>query len=490
MKKQFDSINGRDESLENEAKRQEWTKKLEDLNRQIIRASFGFEHLLREVSQIYEAVNSSPSAPNEMKKYASLLPEVAAELMIDGYPLELMDGDAAHVPINWVNSVLTVLSEILHNPRLCVISILGLQSSGKSTLMNTVFGLRFRASAGRCTRGAFMQLVPIHSSLRHVANCDYFLIVDTEGLRAPELDTLQTHKHDNELATFVIGLAHITVTNLFGETIGDMDDILQTAVHAFLRMKKVALTSSCHFVHQNVSAVMAKEKGMMGHFKFSAKLDEVTQAAAKEEGLKNQNLRFKDVIDFDSEKGISRFPNLWKGDPPMAPVNPGYSTGAQKLKIHLIEFVKEKSHSHCNELNIFQERLSELWDAVMHENFVFSFKNTLEIRAYNTLEREFGQWSWYLKKNMMQWELEARNKLQSCDIHDVENLKRNICRQLPEYVLNIKKEVLERSSSFFETSNEKERIVKWKGSIETRITGLAQQLEAHAASVCQQVLTT
>ena len=56
--------------------------------------------------------------------------------------------------------------------------------------------------------------------------------------------------------------------------------------------------------------------------------------------------------------------------------------------------------------------------------------------------------------------------------------------------MNIKKEVLERSSSFFETSNEKERIVKWKGSIETRITGLAQQLEAHAASVCQQVLTT
>ena len=490
MKKKFDSINGRDESLENEAKRQEWTKKLEDLNRQIIRASFGFEHLLREVSQIYEAVNSSPSAPNEMKKYASLLPEVTAELMIDGYPLELMDGDAAHVPINWVNSVLTVLSEILHNPRLCVISILGLQSSGKSTLMNTVFGLRFRASAGRCTRGAFMQLVPIHSSLRHVTNCDYFLIVDTEGLRAPELDTLQTHKHDNELATFVIGLAHKTVTNLFGETLGDMDEILQSAVHAFLRMKKVALTSSFHFVHQNVSAEMCKEKGMMGHFKLSAKLDEVTQAAAKEEGLKNQNLRFRDVIDFDSEKGISRFPNLWKGDPPMAPVNRRYSTGAQKLKIHLIEFVKEKSHSHCNELNIFQERLSELWDAVMHENFVFSLKNTLEIRAYNTLEREFGQWSWYMKKNMMKWELEARNKLQSCDIRDVENLKRYICRQLLEYVINIKKDISEQSSSFFEKSHEKERIIKWKGSIDIRITVLARQLEAHAASVCQQILTT
>ena len=489
-KKTLYSINVKDESNESELTQEKLKEELKVLNQQIICASFGFNHLMREVSQIYEAVNSTPSAPNEMKKYVSHLPEVAAELMIDGYPLELMDGDATHVPIKWVNSVLTVLSEILHNPRLCVISILGLQSSGKSTLLNTMFGLRFRASAGRCTRGAFMQLVPIHSSLRHVANCDYFLIVDTEGLRAPELDTQLTYNHDNELATFVIGLADITVTNLFGETIGDMDDILQTAVHAFLRMKKVKITRNCHFVHQNVAEVMAKEKGMMGCYKFIEKLDEVTQAAAIEEGINDPKLRFRDVIDFDSEKGISRFPNLWKGNPPMASVNPGYSIGAQKLKIHLIEFVKEKSHSHCNELNIFQERLSELWDAVMHENFVFSFKNTLEIRAYTTLEREFGQWSWYLKMNMMEWEQEARNKLQSCDIRDVENLKRNICRQLPEYVLNIKKEVLERTSSFFETSHEKERIIQWKGNIRTRIAVLAQQLEAHAASVCEQLLTT
>ena len=46
-------------------------------------------------------------------------------------------------------------------------------------------------------------------------NYDYILVVDTEGLRAPELkDTNRTH--DNELATFVVGLANLTIVNIKG----------------------------------------------------------------------------------------------------------------------------------------------------------------------------------------------------------------------------------------------------------------------------------
>jgi len=44
------------------------------------------------------------------------------------------------------------------------------------------------------------------------------------------------------------------------ETPGELTDILQTVVHAFIRMKKVDMQLSCHFVHQNVTAVMAESK--------------------------------------------------------------------------------------------------------------------------------------------------------------------------------------------------------------------------------------
>ncbi len=79
-----------------------------------------------------------------------------------------------------------------------------------------------------------MQLLPLDNEMKDKTNCSHILLVDTESLRAPELDPLKTQKHDNEFATFVIGLANTTVINICGEVAGDMDDILQTSVHAFL----------------------------------------------------------------------------------------------------------------------------------------------------------------------------------------------------------------------------------------------------------------
>ena len=176
-------------------------KQLEKLNMDLVYSSFGLEHLLREIGKIYETVVYQSDVSDELQRRILDLPTVAAELLIDGYPLELMDGDAAHVPISWVTAVLDQIQKRLCDPPLLVLSVLGLQSTGKSTLLNTLFGVHFSVSAGRCTRGAFMQLVPLHRSLKNEYKCDYFLVVDTEGLRAPELDALQTQNHDNQLAT-------------------------------------------------------------------------------------------------------------------------------------------------------------------------------------------------------------------------------------------------------------------------------------------------
>ena len=160
-------------------------------------ASLGLEHLLREFGQIYEsyefAVTLKQSDIQYVKYYQSL-PQIAAQLLVNGYPLELMDGDAAHVPTKWVQGVLCEAVRMLEDPKVYVMSVLGLQSTGKSTLLNTAFGLQFNVSAGRCTRGAFMQLLPLDERLRQEAKCDYVLVVDTEGLRATELDSNERQK--------------------------------------------------------------------------------------------------------------------------------------------------------------------------------------------------------------------------------------------------------------------------------------------------------
>ncbi len=193
---------------------------LEELQEEIINSSLGLEHMFRELGQVYEAalygkIRSKGTAL--VDDYIFSLPKIAAGLLIEGYPFEIMDGDAAHVPLQWVTAVIKEAVTLLDDPNVFVLSVLGLQSTGKSTMLNATFGLQFNVSAGRCTRGAFMQLLPLDEDLRTKTKCSYVIIVDTEGLRAPELDPTKTQNHDNELATFVIGLANMTLINIYGE---------------------------------------------------------------------------------------------------------------------------------------------------------------------------------------------------------------------------------------------------------------------------------
>uniref|UniRef100_A0A8C1XDB8 VLIG-type G domain-containing protein n=1 Tax=Cyprinus carpio TaxID=7962 RepID=A0A8C1XDB8_CYPCA len=302
---------------------------LEKVSEKLQAATFGLEHILREIGQIYESCSSVKKNKTDFKFNFSL-PSLAAEMMISGFPLELMDGDAAHVPLIWVTAVLDALIQKLGDQRVYVLSVLGIQSSGKSTMLNAMFGLQFAVSAGRCTRGAFMQLVRVSEEMKAQLKFEYILVIDTEGLRALELAGRSTRNHDNEMATFVVGLGNMTLINVFGENTAEMQDILQIVVQAFMRMKKIRLNPSCMFVHQNVSDVTAGEKNMEGRRRLQEKLDEMTKLAAKEEDCDTEF--FSDVIAFDVQNDVKYFAQLWEGSPPMAPPNPNYSRNIQELK--------------------------------------------------------------------------------------------------------------------------------------------------------------
>ena len=453
-------------------------RELEQLGVEIMNASFGLEHLLREIGQMYEASTFFRS-----QKY-NYLPGMVADLVIDGHPLELMDGDVAHVPKHWVLAVLKEVKKKLNDPFVVPLTILGLQSSGKSTLLNTLFGVNFSVSAGRCTRGAFMQLVPFHSSVRK--NC-YILLVDTEGLRAPQLDARETHHHDNQLATFVIGLAHYTVINIYGEVLADMNDILQTAVHAFLRMKEVKhLTTGVHFVHQNVTSKMAAGQNLDGRDKMKANLDKMTVVAAKEEEIEKEYTCFDDVLHFDSEKDVTYFPALWYGNPPMAPVNPKYSAEARKLQQCLIQHTKS-----CTQLVLshFTKYLKSLWDAILQENFIFSFKNTLEMAVFSILDYERSKWFWKFREEVMkredkfETEIHAITRVDGSAEKKYEAARVEVMDTVSVTYIEIRKEV----ERFFKEHAEREILVNWQAETERLLESLHDELSLHAKQYCEQM---
>uniref|UniRef100_A0A8C8SFK4 VLIG-type G domain-containing protein n=1 Tax=Pelusios castaneus TaxID=367368 RepID=A0A8C8SFK4_9SAUR len=323
-------------------------KNLEELDKLIADSSLGVEHFMRELGQFYEAECSmvKEGKMTEIQRQFIRLPGIAADLMLEGFPMELIDGDASNIPMNWVTDVLTCL----HNKtggrsRMVVLTVLGVQSTGKSTLLNTMFGLQFAVSSGRCTRGAFMTLIKVTEPVQELCGCDFILVIDTEGLKAPELTALEdSYQHDNELATVVIGLSDITIVNMAMENATEMKDILQIVVHAFLRMEEIGQQPNCQFVHQNVSDVSAHDQNMRDRKHLLEQLNEMTKAAAKME-KQSREMAFSDIMEYDSEKHNWYIPGLWHGVPPMAPVNTGYSECVCELKKYLFEFIKDRS---CN----------------------------------------------------------------------------------------------------------------------------------------------
>ena len=463
-------------------------EKLKMQNDQLVNASFGLEHFFREMGQMYEARMDMQlkRVSRDLQDEVSYYPQIMADLMSEGYPVELMDGDAAHVPITWVLAVIGRLKEQhLEKQRIFVISVLGIQSTGKSTLLNTIFGLRFNVSAGCCTRGTYFQLLSFNSELRKEIGCDHILIVDTEGLRAPELQYKEQQKHDNELATFVIGLADLTIINIYGETPGELTDILQTAVHAFIRMKNVDMQLSCHFVHQNVTAVMADSKSKVGRQNFQDRLDFMTSTAARLEKCEGRFRSFQDVIQFNDETNVTLFPSLWKGDPPMAPVNPGYSFKACTLKEAIISSVKSKE-SQCNFAS-FQLRVKTLWYAVLQEKFVFSFKNTLEVTAYNELDTKYSQWSWDLQHKMLEWQHQAGNQISSCDVSEIDSVVDHCLLEVERDLSNIYLKLNEELVEFFEKSERSETLSQWRTSTEVRLKNLYEEHKDEARKHCSML---
>uniref|UniRef100_A0A673IW04 Upregulator of cell proliferation n=1 Tax=Sinocyclocheilus rhinocerous TaxID=307959 RepID=A0A673IW04_9TELE len=306
-------------------------ERLRDLDNQIASSSLGIQHFMRELSQLYES---------------------------------------AHFQGNWNHSPLKELPEICMCLRIRVVTVLGVQSSGKSTLLNTMFGVQFAVSSGRCTKGAFMLLIGVSEEFRSELRCDYILIIDTEGLKSLELAKLaDSYEHDNELATLVVGLSDITIVNISMENATEMKDTLQIVVHAFLRMKEVGKKPCCHFVHQNTAEVAVHEKKARERKMFLQQLDEMTQAAAKMEKRGNKK-KFTDILEYNIDGSNWYIPGLWLGTPPMAPVNTGYSEEVNNFKDGILDILKKTKVPALDFMLVEMTMLNILPPPIGHKAFV------------------------------------------------------------------------------------------------------------------------
>ncbi|KDO24338.1 hypothetical protein SPRG_10415 [Saprolegnia parasitica CBS 223.65] len=196
----------------------------------------GLEHLWREISHIYttnqEAYATSPSSPCSISSM--------------GFRLSSW---------TWIRAVLNRLEATLApGARVFVLSVMGVQSSGKSTLLNSMFGVRLRTSVARCTRGVNLQLLACN-------NCDdydYVLLLDTEGIQSPEYVGVEgTVWRDNRMASVAILPADATIILTKGEATNTINDVLPIVLSAFANSELAAasgghLSSKLYFAFNQI----------------------------------------------------------------------------------------------------------------------------------------------------------------------------------------------------------------------------------------------
>ncbi|CAK6981907.1 up-regulator of cell proliferation-like, partial [Scomber scombrus] len=470
----------RNELKEHHDEKEKDVKIIAELVQTLLESSLGVEHYMREMGLIYEfSIDGSINTTDEI----SSLPGLAAEMLLDGFPLEILDGDASNIPERWVTDVLMELhKKVGEHSRLLVLTVLGVQSTGKSTLLNTMFGVQFPVSSGRCTRGAYMLFLKVGEDMKHEFNCDFIVLIDTEGLKSPHVSQLEdSYEHDNQLATFVIGLSDVTIINIAMENSTEMKDVLQIAVHAFLRMKEIGKKPICHLVHQNVSGVSAHAKTITERKYLLDQLNEMTQIAAEME--RNPSIEaFTDVLDYDIDKNNWNIPGLWHGTPPMAPVSTGYSEAVADLKKHLLKTVKTNPSSEVSLIPEFLEWIRSLWKAVKYENFIFSFRNTLVAQAYDNLCKEFSQWEWQFKKEILSWqkeaELEILNSDNESEFQHFNELAESKKLEVSEKITSEKRKMEENLTNYYKKKGQNVNLIeKYKIDFSNSISSLAKEIQ-------------
>ncbi|XP_062334782.1 up-regulator of cell proliferation-like [Osmerus eperlanus] len=465
-----------------------------DLDRHISDCSLGLEHFLRELGQLYELACCLPENSPQRKEMENL-PRLCAQMLLDGFPIEVVDGHASNIPRRWISDVLTSLHGLVENKsRIKVVSVLGVQNTGKSTLLNTMFGVKFAVSSGFNTRGAFMHLIKVDAEQKKDLECDFVMVIDTEGLKDPELAQLSdSYEHDNELATLVIGLSDVTIFNINVVNLAEMKDILQIVVHAFIRMEDLLEEKRkpiCHFVHQNVSAT--SDYHVREQKQTLSDLDEVTLFAARMENKENVT-RFTDVMEYDTDTKDTYIPGLWHGTPPMATVSSGYSEAVYNFKKKLLQDLAKSRKR--GDLTDFNKSVDSLWGMVMYENFLFTFKNSRTADAYNKLRDEYIDWEWSFDKEIQSWIVPAQNKIRDFSMSaphsqmSLNSMLQDLLREASKKVSKAEHQIQNKLQKYLETQDAQNNVLeKHREEFITRSNMLRQETEDTMKSQLQKAV--
>ncbi|XP_066434022.1 up-regulator of cell proliferation-like [Eleutherodactylus coqui] len=422
------------------------------------------EDVFCKIGQMYEAAVLAGN-----KSLCENFPKAAVNLLLQGIPLELIDGDTINIHLQWIKDVLIELNTKMKGRcRIKVISVLGVQGTGKSTLLNNMFGLQFPVASRQYTRGALMSLIRVEEK---DLGCDFLVVVDCEGLQSLDMASLEeNYDHDNKLATLVVGLSDFVLINItFGST-SEIRSILQIVVHALLRIKGTGQKRNCLLVFQMTDGFFSEDEIMVEVKEMQSLIDKSSKLLQYNDTIECNILVYWTIPPFDLE-------------------NSYYSDTVVDLKRYLLQKIKYQSEigSFRHVLDLATD-INTLWNSVKHEDYIFRFKNILEVNIYTELYEKFLELEWKMYKKIYRWWTDRENEISTQSsaelntnmlLQDVLRMLNKELRMMEEYLQVYFTDDLEKTNSHVAKKFEMEFM--------EMIQSLKSQLETHYTIKCTQI---
>ena len=273
-----------------------------------------------------------------------------------------------------------------------VVSILGPQSSGKSTLLNYCFGCKFLTSAGRCTRGIYGSLSKLSQPVNHT---NQFLILDTEGLDGGSRKGLSLITFDRTMVLFCLAVSQVVIINVIGDLGEKMQNLLQICGYSLhkLRVSKV-MTPKLFFV-LNQQADPDPNKHLASIHNLLDKLDEESEL------MELEGVKISDLIQV-SKDNLFVLPSAFNQHSlklfdsnfvKLSPTIP-FAKRCSELRQAIINQLTDLSDNEIllfNTMSEWLEMSGVIWETIIKYQDIVKYRNVDELKSTNLLRRIVGE---------------------------------------------------------------------------------------------------
>ena len=397
-------------------------------------------------------------------EYTEKLGKNLSKIVKTGEPFELIDGDNLVFFSKELNSMLRYFhveqttfvkqfntnnpdNKITEAP--LVVSIIGKQSSGKSTLLNYVFGCNFITSAGRCTRGVYGSLLELH---KPVNGSKLMLLLDTEGIDAAErthISTSSSIHFDRSLVLFCLSVSNIVIINLRGELDNEMHELLKICAHSLnhLKIHRTNMPKIIFVLNQNADPSLRERKISLRLLienldeNFSDEIEHIQKISELIQLTEDDIFTLSSAYEMNrvDEPGKQIFKK--RVDIRISSIN--FALDSSSLRASIFERLgQDKSDSKrlsVTSLSEWFEMAGDTWSTIMKFQDIVRYKNFKEIQTYDKLKGLIVKLMvdhFYSKKQEIQGIIDQySNKITSFDVENTsaEQLNDKILQQTERF---------------------------------------------------------